>query len=194
MALAGVVLLAELKLLGGVGGQQGGTIVFLTLQVFGGHTPGELSVVGMYDGQVARLMRHFHRNETIVLLSLSVLRAVSLKSKTLFGGLQIKYRLRLLNIDLRAVPQITMQAMKVFHFHLLSLDRQQPKAHQQPYQQLFAYHHLPSYFGPLTLNVTHHFPSVVGEMAPSIVTEICPPQLHIHLQLFNNAGKLEIFS
>ena len=31
-------------------------------------------------------------------------------------------------------------------------------------------------------------------MAPGMVTEICPPQLHIHLQLSNNTGKLEIFT
>ena len=31
-------------------------------------------------------------------------------------------------------------------------------------------------------------------MAPGMVTEICPPQLHMHLQLSNSAGKFEIFA
>ena len=31
-------------------------------------------------------------------------------------------------------------------------------------------------------------------MAPGIVTEIWPPQLHIHLQLFNRAGKFDILA
>lgn len=54
---------------------------------------------------------------------------------------------------------------------------------------------LTSYLLPLTSHfLTSYFADEVGDIAPGMVTEICPPQLHIHLQLSNNTGKLEIFT
>ena len=40
----------------------------------------------------------------------------------------------------------------------------------------------------------NHFPDVIGAMAPGMVTDIWPPQLHMHLQLSNRAGKLDILA
>lgn len=39
-----------------------------------------------------------------------------------------------------------------------------------------------------------YFASVVGRALPGKVKEICPPQVHIHLQLSSSTGKLHTLS